>query len=600
MTKTLAAAIAIAIALTTLACARPSPPAKTSSALTAWSRLNAADAALMPGDAQLSAWFSTPTVAIPPDRDPWYPGARVLDPADFGAVPDDGLDDTDAIQAAYDVACEYVKWNIVPRAPEDQHGFIILAPGVYHVSQIHPCAGTTLYGYGATLKRLPWQWWLDKHGGDVAAATADAGSANSRLINGWGYHPRIEYRWRGLQASPPMRFVGVTLDGGAVDGEWPDWSAYQFWNAHLAVFEASGDAGTQPDVGNLRVELIDVTAQHSPADCVSVVSNVDFYVRRYHADGCFRGAMNALGNNNYIDAKDLYLTGPPGNFRAIDREPMGTSVGFDKVTGQDYDADHRGAREYWHIRDAVLAGGLDIASSVIPDGSNTAQGGSLLLERVYVLRPHTLNLILRAANQDRSPVLEIRDSWIRGGSIGGFDTADPDGSWWGLSKVRWSSRVRLVRTTLVLAKPSEANLATHPGTLYPTMITLDQTTLSSVQWPDTTLELVDCRFELDAGWETSAARSRVVLRAIVQYGNAGQKHTLRMVGGTVVGGYDYGLYQYHGGVAILDGVDFGDSKVRACSYNPPGWTYLIERSGASLQAAAETCPGGIGTWVGEP
>jgi len=566
----------------------------------AYSRIAENDLRLLPQGAALADWFFKETVAVPPDRDPWFPGARVVRASLYGAVPDDGIDDTAAIQAAYDVACDYVKWDMTPRSPEDDHGFIILDPGVYQVSQIHPCAGTTLHGYGATLQRPPWSWWLDRHDGNESSARDEAGSAAARIINGWGYHPRIEYRWRGTSASPPMRFVGVTLDGNVASGGFPDWTDYQFWNAHLAVFDSTGESGTQENVGNLRVELIDVTAKESPSDCVAVVANVDLYVRRYQSDGCFRGALNSLGSNNYIDAQYLYLSGPPGNFRGIDREPMGTSTGFDRVTGEDWTLSRRSAREYWHIRDAVLAGGLDIASSVLAEDSTSAQGGTLLLERVYVLRPHTLNLIIRAANADRSPTLTVRDSWIRGGSIVGFNTGAEDGSWWGLSNVRWSSRIRFERTTFVLAKPTEAHLAMHPGKLYPTMINLDQSTLASRQWPDTTLELVDCRFELDAGWDDSEHRARSVLRAIQQNGNAGQNHTLRVTGGSVAPGYDFALYQFHGGRAVLDGFNTGGAAVHACSYNPPGWTFDIALRGASAEATRMTCQGGVGEWEVTP
>ncbi len=570
------------------------------SATSSLARLNAADRALMP-HSDVAPWFGySGTAYVPPDRDPWWDQSNVIEASMYGAIPDDGQDDTGAIQAAYDAACGYVKWDMTPRSPSDKHGFVMLDPGVYTVTQIHPCAGTTLYGYGATLQRPPWSWWLDRHGGDESAARAEAGSSAARIINGVGYHPRIEYRWRGTSNSPPMRFVGITLDGNVASGGFPDWHDYQFWNAHLAVFDSSGEGGVQEDVGNLRVELIDVTARESPSDCISVVSNVDLFVRRYQTWSCFRGSLNSLGANNYIDARYLYLTGPPRDMRSIDREPQGTSLGFDKVTGQDWHQGQRSAREYWHLRDIIIAAGLDLAASVIPESSATKEGGQLLIERLYVLRPHTLNVVLYGRNDDGSPVLTIRDSWIRGGTINQLKTGGEDGQWWGLSSVRWSSRVRIQDSTLVLAAPTDSHMseffasAPPAAKLHASMLWMDQVTLSSRQWPDTLLELIDVDIVADDAWADSEYRDRIVLTAVRQNGNAGQGHKLLMRGGSVDEQYDWGVYQMHGGIARIE-VDVG--SVHACSYNPQGWTYRVELSGAGLDSEQATCAGAVGEWV---
>lgn len=565
-------------------------------------RLRPEDRAMLPREAKLHDWFRDPnTDAIPVSHDPYWDGAdSVVHAADHGAIADDGIDDTAAIQAAYDVVCNHVPWDFTLRR-EDEHGFVLLEPGIYQVTQIHPCPGSTLYGYGATLQRPPWSWFVDQAGGDEDQARIDADS-RIRIINGWGYHPRIEYRWRGSTRSPPIRFLGVTLDGNTPN--WAEYSDYEFWNAHLATFSA---ANTDDSInGQLRVELIDVTVKDSPSDCVNVVNNVDLVLRRYMADSCFRGALNSLGNNNRIDGELLYMSGRIGEWRAIDREPQGTSQAMDYERCEDLTQTRRSAAEYWHLRDLVIGGGFDVASSALAPGSPNLVGGSILIERMHSLRSHTLNVIQYHANADETPVLEVRDSFIRSSCFSHEldKMADPDGSWYcALSAIRWSKRVRFVRTRFVLAKPSETMLETFfaqpdlPDRIWSYVLNLDQTTSASIQRPDTLLELLDVSFELDEDWAHSAFGHRFWHRAIYANGNAAQNHRLIWRGGEVKPGIHYALYQFHGGDALLDDVQLDTAAIHGCTYNPASYTSRIERRGLALAAAAIDCTGGQTQWV---
>lgn len=526
-------------------------------------RLAPEDRALLPDGAceALGAWFQTDETVEPTRTlDPYYGVSLRVSVNDLGAVPDDGIDDTAAIQAAIDKAHN-----------AGRHGFITMAPGEYMVETVFPSQihGTTLWGYGATWKRPAMAWFVAKYGNETAGLSAVT-------INAFPYHPRISYKWRGPGDSQPVRILGLTIDGNAEEQRSDYATHYSQQHAHLVQVGAPRETK-----GQAVFEMADVTLRAGVADGVALLTNVTARIDRIHCIGVFRGCVNYLGANDLVTLRDMYATdgGYPLAGRGIDAEPQGSSAGRDPVTYEDTESS---TRLYWDMERVVLLG-LDATLRPCPSETSLC-GGWFRGRHVFSLTP-VLNLLPYEGE------MRFDESYFRAGFVSSWIARDDgDRRNFGESAGRWPRRLIFADSTIELTVPTDAELASaftrNPDLKLLKVIAfgLDLSNASTIR------DNLYVEFD-NVAWAVEEPERqldpRVQLWATYYDGNAAQNHRVVFRGGSVSSDFDVGLYQFHGGRLEVYGTLF-QAPVTLCSYAQPAGKYAY-----TAEVIAAPAPGSV-------
>ncbi|MGA2404608.1 MAG: glycosyl hydrolase family 28-related protein, partial [Syntrophobacteraceae bacterium] len=217
---------------------------------------------------QLSPPYAFGQKRFPPSASHSRPPDPHLSVTDFGAAPNDGRDDTAAIQAAVDAAR---KGNVKS---------VVFPPGEYTISSVNIGAGLTLWGYGATMKLLPMQ------GAWVRMFTTD----------------KKGYTYAGLADSPPLVIKGFTFDGNRLNqGPYKNYEL-----AHQAQIFLQADPTTS---GRLVARLQDITFQEGAADGIDIYKNVNVDMRNITAINLFREGIGIGGGSDIVNIDTFTSSG---------------------------------------------------------------------------------------------------------------------------------------------------------------------------------------------------------------------------------------------------------------------------------------------------
>ena len=201
----------------------------------------------------------------------------------FGAIPDDGQDDTEAIQAAVDATIDL------------GGGTVRFPAGIYDVSSIDVAPGLTLEGTGAVLKKLDMQ------------------SKWARTFT------TQRHSHEGPTDSAPLIVRGLAFDGNRLNqGPYRNWEMEQ---QHSIFLTASGP-------GRLVASVEDCHFRDGVADGITVFTNVEVSIEGCSATDVFRGAVTVNGGNTEVHISGLRAGGvehPSG----IDIEISSRNFGYD-------------------------------------------------------------------------------------------------------------------------------------------------------------------------------------------------------------------------------------------------------------------------------
>lgn len=213
-----------------------------------------------------------------------------VDVTAHGAVPGDGADDTQAIQAAVD------------QAMAGGGGSVVFPPGVFDVGQVEIGGGLRLFGHGATLRKLPDE------------------PEFSRTFTTTG-----KYRHDAATDSAPLVIEGFTFDGNRLQ-QGPYLASEKEHQA--AVFLHAHDA--QP--GRLVATVRDCRFHDGTADGVAVYTNANVSITRCTGSDLFRGLVSVGGGHSIVHLTDLNGGGavhPAGIDFEIDGAGWGGSLAVD-------------------------------------------------------------------------------------------------------------------------------------------------------------------------------------------------------------------------------------------------------------------------------
>jgi hypothetical protein len=212
---------------------------------------------------------------------------------DFGAIPNNGLEQTDAIQDAIDAA---IKGPIKT---------VVFPPGLYNVKKINITAGLTLLGYGATLKLLPYQ--------------PDGVRIFTTHIGGYQYMGNVD--------SKPLIIKGFTLDGNRLNQNIGEIDYKKFnlehqcgimTQAEIADPNQPAPTATNPITdptspilmkGRLVTHIEDVRAQNFCGDGISVSFNSNTTIRNCIVENNFRAGIVIGGANCIVNIDGLTSIG---------------------------------------------------------------------------------------------------------------------------------------------------------------------------------------------------------------------------------------------------------------------------------------------------
>lgn len=224
--------------------------------------------------------------------------------AQFGAIVDDGLDDTEAIQAAVDAAVA------------QGGGEVLFLPGTYEISSVDVEAGLILEGKGTVLHKV-----------EQAGKWARTFTTQNAL-------------WAEIGDSRPLVFRGLSFDGNR-QNQGP-YRAYELEQQHAIFLAADGP-------GRLVAMVEDCHFRDGVADAISVYTNVSATISRCSATDVFRGGITVTGGNTTVQVTD-FRSGGEVHATGVDVEVDGLGYG--------------GSKQVWMTMDGVLLeGDFDVALS---------------------------------------------------------------------------------------------------------------------------------------------------------------------------------------------------------------------------------------------
>lgn len=206
-----------------------------------------------------------------------------FDVIDFGAIPDDGLDDTAAVQIAVDTAAAF----------GSEGGTVIFPAGTYEVTNVYLQPGITLEGYGATL--LLGDDSLDPRN------PPPVGSAK------WMQILRTDgpTRYSADVDSAPLTVRGLTFDG----------NRQAFQDIYTDELVASPYALQQQQMlslgadparaGRLVVRVEDCVFREGFSDGIGMRANAAVSVKSVRAHNVFRGALVVTGGHSEVQVHGL-------------------------------------------------------------------------------------------------------------------------------------------------------------------------------------------------------------------------------------------------------------------------------------------------------
>jgi hypothetical protein len=392
----------------------------------------------------------------------WDNGGQVFNAKAYGAKGDGVTDDTAAIQAAIDAA------KLVG-------GGVLFSPGTYLVTSLNVPPAITLHGNGATLRRP-----------DLSATKF------SRMLTTEN-HP-----WDSAVDSPPLVIRNLILDGNRQNQG--AYTGYELEHAHC-LFLWGGNA-TQP--GRLRVVLDNVTCIDSPADGISVSSNVHLQYNKLYFRDCFRGGLVSTGGHSVVQGTTLEGKGEVHG-SGFQVETDGTGFGGSYTTEI-------------NVEGMLLDGNFDVATR----GADSIFRG----RGIHMRKPRFYLNGLGAAT------FELSDSTFAIGAQSG--TVD---------NFLRPGKVTCTNCTFLVSKARDAAATTFSAIhiLW---------TIGSTRYTGQRVRLVDCRLQVAPDIDPATTTLYGVYQeADLTETNLGdQDNWLIIEGGEIAKEYDYGLYMKMGGL----------------------------------------------------
>jgi hypothetical protein len=225
--------------------------------------------------------------------------------ADFGAAGNGTTEDQTAIQAGID-------W-----LSSNGGGVLVFPEGDYLVGdQVIIKQGITMFGYGATTRRLPNQ-------------------------GKWEHTFRQEKYYSDVD-SKPFIVQGFTMDGNSQNQCSPAPGCYQDFSlqqAHLFIFMGNYNGWEHP--GKVKAYVEDMKFQQGVGDGLSIVCNVDIKACHIECENVFRGGVTMTGSESRAWLYDVTTWGeidPTGI--DVEVEGSGTSqIYMEKIRCLDGDFD---------------------------------------------------------------------------------------------------------------------------------------------------------------------------------------------------------------------------------------------------------------------
>lgn len=261
--------------------------------------------------------------------------------ANYGAIPDDGLSDSSAIQAA------------VAAANASGRGVVTFASGQYDTTPatsgpIRPNPGIAMSGAGdrATILRR---------------AALQCGAAPVVKPKCAVQDVKVD-QWNSASDSPWLVISNLIVDGN--NSNQATYKDFRQEHAHLFYFTGAIDTSTARayNTGRLRVITQHVTTRSSVADGISYHVNVEGRDWDTRGEGNFRGHLVMTGGNSVMQWWDFTTT-------------HGGQTGLTENTGIDIEVDAYGKHpskgltvdSYVDIRHAVVDADLDASTYLPPD-----------------------------------------------------------------------------------------------------------------------------------------------------------------------------------------------------------------------------------------
>lgn len=189
----------------------------------------------------------------------------------------------------------------VQRAIDAAHaaggGTVLFPPGTYVVTSVGIRPGIRYSGYGAVIKR-------------PANQARDVRTFNTA---------KAGYSYSGDHDSTPLTIEGFVFDGSRAEQGKHD--AYELEQAHLLFLVADP---AKP--GRLRARVRDCHFKDGVADAISVYTNVDVRVSDCSATDCFRGGLVVTGGHTRVQVSN-FSAGGKTHATGIDIEVDGPGYG---------------------------------------------------------------------------------------------------------------------------------------------------------------------------------------------------------------------------------------------------------------------------------
>lgn len=432
--------------------------------LAALAALRSGPAAAAPADARAA---SDPPAATRPDVEP---GRFPVDA--FGAKGDGQADDTAAVQAAVDAAAGAGGGVVAFRGG-----------GTYLVTSVDLPPGITLDGNGATVRRP------DKTPGRY-----------TRMFT------TQNRPWISDHDSPVLLVRDLTFDGNR-QNQGP-YLKYELEQSHLLFL--MGAEGTAAKRGRLRAVVQNCTFKDSPADAVSVYTNVSVKISDCASYDCFRGGITVVGGHTVVQIHNF------------------TGQGDTHPSGLQYEVDGGGFGNS-HVTESVI-------SNVIIDGDfdcGLAPGSTFVADNVVCRRP------MFYVYAPGSRVMVSNSTFAVGPRDGSVNRIVHPGD------VTFAN-CRFTVTEAARVKADEA----EPDLDRPFAAVGVSWNISGSDHKGQRVRLLDCTFDADASLEPSDTAYAVYTTPDAPAND----NRLVVDGGEVSAAFDYGLHVTQGGRVLARGV----------------------------------------------
>jgi len=383
----------------------------------------------------------------------------------FGAKGNGTADDTAAVQAAVDEAAKAGGGKVEFRGG-----------AIYLVTSVNLSSGITLEGNGATVRRP------DKTPGRF-----------TRMFTTQN-HP-----WLSDADSAPLVIRGLTLDGNRQNQG--AYSKYEIEHAHLLFLMGAEAPAAQR--GRLRVIVDGCTFKDSPADGVSVFTNVAAQITNCTAIECFRGGIVVTGGHTTVQVSNFTgrgVTHRSGLHWEVDGAGFGGSMATDSI-----------------VQNVLLDG--DFAAGLAP--------GSTFIATGVVCRGPGLNVYAPGST------VQISDSMLSVGAQDGYG-----------NRVVHPGDVTFARCRFTVSEKGEKE--EKDRALAGLTVTWN---ISGTSFKGLRMRLIDCRFVADESVEPADTTYAIYTTPDV----LANDNRLFVEGGEVSKAFDYALHVTQGGRAVLKG-----------------------------------------------